>query len=315
MLEVEHLGHQAPVGPGHKTAQLAAKLHISHPGGDQDILVLPPHARADKGDVVGLLLRTVRDADAAGEIDITDVTPGLLLQLHRQPEQDARQRGVVVVGDGVGGQEAVEAEVLRPLGLQGTESLGDLGAGHAVLGIAGGVHDLMAVLAGSQGEHAAGVVPAEDGLRDMTDGLLQKIHVGQIVQVDDSPQTVRHPVLLRQGVVGGEHDLLPPEAASLRQHQFGKAGAVRAAALLAEELQKGGIGGGLDSEVLPEPGVPGEGGVDPPGVLPEAFFIVEMEGCGVFFYDLVQLRSGDKGSLHRRYLVSWGCRICRKVVY
>ena len=67
------------------------------------------------------------------------------------------------------------------------------------------------------------------------------------------------------------------------------------------------------SEVLPEPGVPGEGGVDPPGVLPEAFFIVEMEGCGVFFYDLVQLRSGDKGSLHRRYLVSWGCRICRKV--
>ena len=58
------------------------------------------------------------------------------------------------------------------------ESLGDLGAGHAVLGVAGGVHDLMAVLAGSQGEHAAGVVPAEDGLRDMADaGILFRLAV------------------------------------------------------------------------------------------------------------------------------------------
>ena len=82
---------------------------------------------------------------------------------------------------------------------------------------------------------------------------------------------------------------MSPEAALLRQQQLHQAGAVRAAALLPEELEDGGVGGGLDGKVLLEAGVPGEGGVDPPGVLPQAFFVVEVEGGGVFLYDLVQL--------------------------
>ena len=44
-------------------------------------------------------------------------------------EQDARQRGVVGVGEGVGGQEGVDAEALGPHGLQLSEALGELGGG------------------------------------------------------------------------------------------------------------------------------------------------------------------------------------------
>ena len=289
VLEVQHPGHQTAVGTGHKAPQLAAQAHIPHAGGDQDLLKFLLHAPADQGDVVGLLLRAVGDADAAGEVDIPDMAPGLLLQLRRQAEEDARQLRVVLVGDGVGGQKGVDAEGPRPLGPQGPEGLGDLGPGHAVFGVAGGVHHLEPVLALPQSEHAAGVIAAEDGLRNVPDGLLQKRHMGQVVQIDDGPQRVRQPVLLRQGVVGGEHDLMAPEAALLRQQQLHQAGAVRAAALLPEELEDGGVGGGLDGKVLLEAGVPGEGGVDPPGVLPQAFFVVEVEGGGVFLYDLVQL--------------------------
>ena len=70
MLKVEDLGHQAAVGGRHEPPQLAAQLHVPHAGGDQDLLELPAHALADEGDVVGLLLRAVGHADAAGEVDI-----------------------------------------------------------------------------------------------------------------------------------------------------------------------------------------------------------------------------------------------------
>ena len=118
MLEVEDLGHQTAVGGRHKPPQLAAQLHVPHAGGNQDLLELPAHALADEGDVVGLLLRAVGHADAAGEVDIADMAPRLLLQLRRQSEEDARQLRVVLVGDGVGGQKGVDAEGLGPLGLQ-----------------------------------------------------------------------------------------------------------------------------------------------------------------------------------------------------
>ena len=244
VLFVDSPGHKAAIGPHHEAAQLAAQLHVPHPRGNQDLLIFLPHALADKGDVVLRLLRAVGDADAAGEVDVLDVTTGLRLQLRRQPEEDARQLRVVVVGDGVGGQEGVDAEVLGPLGFQHFKCLGDLGPGHAVFGVAGGVHHLEPLLALPQGENSPGIVPTEHRIRDVSDGLLQKLHMGDIVQIDDRPQPVRQPELLRQGIVGGEHDLMAPEAAFLRHHQFRQAGAVRAAALLTHDLQQGGGGGG-----------------------------------------------------------------------
>ena len=199
----------------------------------------------------------------------------------------------------------MDAEPLGPLGLQHPERLGDLGTGHAVLGVAGGVHHLEPLLALPQGEHAAGVVAAEHGLRDLADGLLQKFHMGEVVQVDHRPQAAGELVLLRQGVVGGKHDLLPPETALLRQHQLRQAGAVGPAALILQQLQQGGGGGCLHGEILLEARVPGKGLVQGAGVGPEAPLVVEVEGGGVLGGDCVELPLGHKGCFHVDVLASF----------
>ena len=67
------------------------------------------HPLADGVNVVGLLLGQVGDADAAGQIDEGDMCAGLALQAHGKLNEDARELGVVVVGDGVAGKECVDA--------------------------------------------------------------------------------------------------------------------------------------------------------------------------------------------------------------
>ena len=157
---------------------------------------------------------------------------------------------------------------------------------------------MQAVLTGPQGENPSGIVAAEDSLRNAADGLLQKFHVGQIIQVDNGSQPICQLVFLRQGVVGGEHDLPAPEAAALRQHQFRQAGAVGPAALGPQRFQNGGIRGGLDGKILPESGIPGKGGVKPPGVFPYALFVVEVKGGGVLSDNFVQLLFCYKRCFH-----------------
>ena len=298
VLLVDGPGHQTAVGPQHEPPQLAAEGDVPHAGGHQDLLKLPPDILADDGDVGGLLLRQIGNAHAAGEVDIPNVAAGLLPQLHRQAEENARQLRIVVVGEGVGGQEGVEAEVLDPLLPQAAERLDQLVPSHAVFGVAGGVHHLKPLLAGPQGEHPAGIVAAEHRLRHIAQGLLQEVHQGQVVQVDEGAQLVRQPELLRQSVVGGEHDLPAPEAAAPDQHQLHQAGAVHAAALLPQQLQNAGCGGCLHGKVLLKSLVPGESGLHPPGVFPDTPLIVEVEGGGVGLADLFQLFLCHKRGFH-----------------
>ena len=97
---------------------------------------------------------------------------GLVFQLHGHLEQDGGQGGVILVGQGVGGQEGVDAELLCPQLLQAAEGLGHLGPGHAVFGLTGVVHHLKALLGLPQGEGAAGVIAAGDLFGYITDGVL-----------------------------------------------------------------------------------------------------------------------------------------------
>ena len=291
---MEHLGDQVAVGGQHKAAQLGAQGHIAHAGGHQDLLISLAHALADDGDVVGRLLGTVGHTHAAGEVDEGDVSSGLLLQLHRQLEQDPGQRGVVVVGQGVGGQEGVDTELLRSLRLQALEGFGDLGGSHTVLGITGVVHHLEALLALAQLEHTAGIEAAGDLLGDVADGLLQEVDVGDVVQVDGSAQLGGHLELLGGGVVGGEHDLSSGEPAALGHHQLGEGGAVHAASLLLQNLQDLGIGGGLHSKILGVAGVPGKGLAQSPGVGTDTLLVIEVEGGGIGLHHLLELLQGNK---------------------
>ena len=303
VLLVEHPSHQMSVGGQHEAAQLGADGHIAHPGGDQNVLIGPPHPLADDRDVVGGLLRPVGHPHAPGQVDKGDVGSCLLLQLHGGAEEDGGQGRVVVVGQGIGGQECVDAELLRPQLTQTAESLGHLGPGQAVLGVARVVHHLKALLALPQSKSAPRVETAGNLFGDVSDGLLQKVNVSDVVQIDGGPQLVRQDELLCRGVVGGEHDLVPPEPAAVGHHQLSQGGAVHPAALLPEELQNLGVGGGFHGEILLEARIPGEGFVQRPGVFPDAPLVVEMEWGGVVLGNLLKLLRGDKRLFHRASLL------------
>ena len=303
VLLVEDPGDQVAVGGQHEPAQLGAQGHVAHAGGDQDLLIGLPDALADEGDVVGGLVGEVGHADAAGQVDEGDVAAGLFLQFHRHLEQNGGQGGIVVVGHGVGGQEGMDAELLGAQLLQALEGLGHLGTGHAVLGVAGVVHDLEALIALAQGEDAAGIVAAGDPLGDIAQGVLQKVDVGDVIQIDGGAQLGGQGELLGGGVVGGEHDVAALEAAAVGHHQLSEGGAVHTAALLLQDLQDLGVGGGLHGEKLFVAGVPGESLVQGAGIFPDALLVIEVEGGGVLVGDLLELFQRDEGLFHIRSLL------------
>ena len=198
----------------------------------------------------------------------------------------------------------MNAEPIGPHGLQLAEALEKLFPGEAVLGVAGGIHDLEALLALPKLEHPAGVEAAGDGLGDIPQRLLQKVDVGEIIQIDDRPQLFCQLVLGGGGLVGGEHDLLSFKAAFVRQHQLGEGGAVRAAALLPQNLQNGGGGGGLNGKIFLKARVPGKGGFQLPGGLPDALLVIEVEGGGILPGDGGKLFKGHEGLFHNAGLIS-----------
>ena len=102
--------------------------------------------------------------------------------------------------------------------------------GHAILGVAGLVHDLEALFALAQTEGAARVVAAEDVLGHACHPL-QELHHGGVVQIDIGTQLVGLLHILHGGLVGGEHDVAAGKTASLAEHQLGQGGAVHTAAL------------------------------------------------------------------------------------
>ena len=228
---------------------------------------------------------------------------GGLLDADSQLEEDACQLRIIGVRDGVGGEEGVDAKILGTLCSQLLVAVDHLLLGHAVLGVAGLVHDLEALFALAQLEHAAGIKAAGDLFGDIADGILQKVDVGDVVQVDGGPQLGGQGKLLSGGVVGREHDLVPGKSAAVGHHQLGEGGAVHAASLLPQDLQDLGVWGGLDGEELPVAGVPGESLVQAAGILPDSLFIIDMKRCGIFFCDLFDHFFGNKCLFFHKYLL------------
>ena len=185
LLLVDSLGDQAAVGPHHKAAHLGANGHIAHAGRNQDLVVGRVHPLADGVDVVGLLLGQVGDADAAGQVDEGDMCVGLAFQAHGKLKEDAREFGVVVVGDGVAGKECVDAKVLGALGFEHAEGLEELLGGHAIFGVAWVVHDAVGEL-----EQAAWIKAAADRFGDGSRNTLKEPDVADVVKVDDGTQLV-----------------------------------------------------------------------------------------------------------------------------
>ena len=218
---------------------------------------------------------------------------GGLLHPDSQLEQDTCQLRVILIGNGIGSKESVDAEVLGTLGGQLLVAFDHLFLGHAVLGIAGLVHDLKALFALAQTEGAARVIAAEDVLRHTGD-TLQKFHHGGIVQIDVGAQLVGLLHILHGSLVGGEHDFAAGETAHLAEHQLSQGRAVHAAALLLEDLQDDRVWQSLDGKILLEAFVPAECLVDAAGIFTDALLIVDMERRGHILNDLLCHRLGQK---------------------
>ena len=124
----------------------------------------------------------------------------------------------------------MDAEVLGTLGGQLLIAVDHLLLGHAILGVAGLVHDLEALFALAQLERSARVVAAEDVLGHACHPL-QELHHGGVVQVDVGTQLIGFFHVVHGGLVGGEHDIAAGKTASLAEHQLGQGGAVHTAAL------------------------------------------------------------------------------------
>ena len=182
----------------------------------------------------------------------------------------------------------MDAELLGTGSHQFCVCLGHLILAHAVLGVAGVVHDTVAQL-----EHTARVEAAADGLGHARN-LFKERNVGQVVQIDVRAEVVGFLHVLRGRVVGGKHDVAALEATGLAHEQLSIAGAVNAAALLLQNLQQVGVGRGLYGEIFFKALVPTERSVDPAGVLADPFFIVKVERGGNIGGDLLRLGKGDK---------------------
>ena len=223
---------------------------------------------------------------------------GLLLQLHRELEKDARQRGIVSVGERIGCQKCVDAELLRTLGLEQAERLGDLRARHAILGVAGIVHDLKAFTRLAERERAARIEAAADLLRDIADRLFQKVHVRNVVQIDGRAELCRQAVILGRRLIGREHDVFAGAADALGHHQLRERRAVAAAAFLLQDLEDGWSGRGLHGEILPVAGIPRKSGFQAAGILADTLLVIEVKRCGIACGDVLELLHSYKRLFH-----------------
>ena len=187
------------------------------------------YALANGVDVVRLLLGQVGDTHTAGQVDEGDMCARLALQTHGKLKEDARELGVVVVGDGVAGEEGVDAKILGALGLEHAEGLKELLGGHAVLGIARVVHNAVGKL-----EQTARVKTAADRLGDGACDALVELDVADVVEVDDGAQLIGKLKVRRRRVVGREHDVMAGDAQRAGDHELGIARAVATAAVFVE---------------------------------------------------------------------------------
>ena len=293
MLFVQYLCDEMAVGREHKTSELGEDGDVTHARGDEDILIGFSHALADDEDVVVLLFGAVGDAHAAREVDEGDVHARLGGQFHGEAEEDLGEFGVIAVVGGVAGEEGVDAEVLDAVSLELKEGLLHLFFGHAVFGVAGGVHDLVV-----EGEIPAGVIAAAHGLRKGRESR-EEIDVGEVVEIDDGVEFSRQLEIGRGGDVGGEHDLLSREADGIRQHELRQGRAVHAATFLPQDLHEIGVGGRLDGEIFLESLVPGERLFELAGVFADTLFVIDMERGGIGLCDFFDLFFGyERQFLH-----------------
>lgn len=148
----------------------------------------------------------------------------------------------------------MDAKVLGALGLEHAEGLKELLGGHAVLGVAGVIHDAVGEL-----EQAARIKAAADCLGDGPRDTLKELDMADVIKVDDGAQLVGELKVGRRRVVRREHDVVSRNAQRPGDHELGIARTIAAAAVFVENGDERRVGIGLDGKVFLKVRVPCEG--------------------------------------------------------
>ena len=178
-------GYQTAIRSHHKTSHLGINRHIAHTVGGKHLIIHLMYTGADLQNIIRLLLRTVGNANAAGQIDKADFYAQLVLQLHCYIKQHLGQQRIILVGHRIGAQECVQTELLYALGLHDPEGLKQLFGGHTVLGVPRVVHNIIGDL-----KHTAGIVAAAHFAGQLAAGFFHGFNMGNVIQVDDTAQVV-----------------------------------------------------------------------------------------------------------------------------
>ena len=75
--------HKAAIRRQHETSHLCIKRYIAHASRNQNFLINLADALADCKDIVRLLIRAVRNANATRQVDKFNICAGLFFQLDR----------------------------------------------------------------------------------------------------------------------------------------------------------------------------------------------------------------------------------------
>ena len=269
-------------GAGDGAAALGEDRDVAEAGGNHELIVELVDALADLHEVERLLLGTVGNAEAAAEVHELDVDAEALLELAREREHEFRREEERLRAALVRGDHRVQAEALDALFLRHLVGLEELVAREAVLRLGRLADDVVAL------HEVAGIVAEAEALRQ-AGVLLEVVEVADVVEVDDGAELDGFLELIGGRIVRGEQDLLALDTGDVGEHELGEAAAVRARALLVENLQDARVRQRLDGELLAEARCPGKGLLQRADARADFLLVVDVERCGIFFDDLAQL--------------------------
>ena len=155
-----------------------------------------------------------------------------------------------------------------------------LGPCHAVLGIPGVIHNAV-----GNSKMPAGVKTAADRFGNPCN-FFQKIHMGQVVQVDDDSHLFSQLHVFHRRFVRTEHYIGPCKAHSMAHFQFRQGRAVCPAAFFFQDLQDVRVRRGFHGKIFFEPFVPAECPVYQTGRPADSRLVVQVKGRRKVFGNL-----------------------------
>ena len=115
--------HKAAIRRQHETSHLCIKRYIAHASRNQNFLINLADALADCKDIVRLLIRAVRNANATRQVDKFNICASLFFQLDRHLKQYLRKHRIILICNRIACKEGMDTEMFRTFCFQHLECL------------------------------------------------------------------------------------------------------------------------------------------------------------------------------------------------